>query len=44
MTHGRANRPTSMPMPTSENIDVNGNKAPVSTLTARIPVNRPVTL
>jgi hypothetical protein len=44
MIRGRENRPASMPMPTSEYIDANGKKAPVSTLTARIPVNRPVTL
>ena len=40
MRRGRENRPASMPMPTFANIDASGKKAPLSTLTALIPINR----
>ena len=44
MTRGQKNRPRFISMPTSEDIDANDKKAPVSTLTALVPVDRPVTL
>jgi hypothetical protein len=43
ITRGRKNRPRFIPMPTSEDIDANDKKAPVSTLTALIAVDRPMT-
>lgn len=44
MICGRKNRSSFIPMLTSGDINANAKKAPVSTLTALIPVDRPVTL